>query len=72
MNRELQQAAPNGIAVLQEAQARNIKEEGAFIATIVTILGRATDMLPREAILQEELTLLDARRQGTGGALTSA
>jgi hypothetical protein len=72
MNRELQAQAPEGVAALQAQQEKHIAQEGGIAAAIVTIVGRATDMLPKQAVFQEELQLLDERRQGKGAAQVSA
>jgi Arc/MetJ-type ribon-helix-helix transcriptional regulator len=63
--RELQESASKGIAALDAERAMFIAEERAYAAKITTILGRATDTL-KKLVLQEELTLLDARRKGNG------
>jgi hypothetical protein len=68
LNRELQGAAPQGVAALAEEQAKAITAEGAMAATIATMVGRATDRLPTKASFQDELQLLDARRRGVGVA----
>lgn len=68
LNRDLQGLAPDGVAALRDEQAKELVKDGAYAATIVTVLGRATDMLPKRPLFQEELKLLDARRRGAGVA----
>ena len=72
MNRELQTIAPKGVAALRTAQEHEIAAEGAHAATIVTIVGRATDMLPSPFVFRDELAQLDERRKGRGFAEVSA
>lgn len=67
LNRKLQEESPAGVAALRSARGEEIKKAGAYSAEIMTILGRATDLLPKEVTFEEELRRLDSRRRGEGG-----
>jgi hypothetical protein len=73
LNHELQKAAPDGIKSIEAEQEKAFAGIGAHPTAIETIVGRATNLLPKEASLQDEVKLLAERRRGTGGFyLTSA
>ena len=68
MNRELNELAPKGVAAVQAELERAIAADGAYVAAMPTILGRSTDVLPRQAVFADELALADLRRKGMGVA----
>lgn len=68
LNRELSENCPNGVAAVQAELEAAISRDGAQIAAITTMVGRATDMLPAEPPFSDELNLADARRMGKGVA----
>jgi hypothetical protein len=67
----LEKVAPAGMAALRKEHAERAAATG-YPGEIITILGRATDLWPKLQPFTEELRLLDNRRRGGGGCLTTA
>jgi hypothetical protein len=73
LNHELEQLAPAGIKTIQSDQEKAIAGIGAHPTAIETIVGRSTNLWPKQPTFQDEVDLLEERRHGTGGFyLTSA
>lgn len=68
MNRQLQVRAPKGVAELRSENWRGAEGENVYPGGLLTILGRATDLAPRGASLEDELVHLAKRRKGSDRA----